>query len=230
MCIAYSFIALKLRIRTTAQTTLRITARKQWPCRCQAGFAQTDWESKVKSRRVVEGSVGSGSAVVHFAGVRRVNPHDDARQCVSRHRRGCREFRLRTPASQGLDPAHGVRRCRVTETEPVREESRFFGRGKNRISLAPSSIVCLERPSLFLTAPWRLNGNSHPPCKRPCQTNPMANCNDWPPAMSRDQTNPMANCNDWPTRRPETKRTVMTIGMVTPPHENGRGPGGAELA
>jgi hypothetical protein len=29
---------------------------------------------------------------------------------------------------------------------------------------------------------------------------------------------------------PETKRTVITIGMVTPPHENGRGPGGAELA
>jgi hypothetical protein len=27
-----------------------------------------------------------------------------------------------------------------------------------------------------------------------------------------------------------TKRTVMTIGMLAPPHENGRGPGGAEPA
>jgi hypothetical protein len=26
------------------------------------------------------------------------------------------------------------------------------------------------------------------------------------------------------------KRTVMTIGMLAPPHENGRGPGEAELA
>jgi hypothetical protein len=40
----------------------------------------------------------------------------------------------------------------------------------------------------------------------------------------------MVVCNDWLPATPETKRTVMTVGMLAPPHENGRGPGGAELA